>query len=121
MKILVLGNEFLKIDSLAKEIGKILSKNHDIIEIKDTFQLMTILQEIENPIILDVVKGLKNVRTISTSELKSQGILSAHDFDATYAIKLVNKLVKIIGIPLEGNVEEIVLEVNKLLEKDYVI
>jgi Ni,Fe-hydrogenase maturation factor len=114
-KILVLGNEFLKIDSLAKEVGRKLSFEHEIIEVKDTFQLMVYLQRFDNPIILDVVKGLSEVRALKKEDLKENSIFSAHDFDATYAIKLINKPVKIIGIPLTGDIKKIYEDIKILL------
>ena len=63
-KILCLGNEFIREDSLAKEISHILKKelkDFEVIQVKDSFQLMTYLNENKSRdiIILDVVKGLK--------------------------------------------------------------
>lgn len=76
---------------------------------------MTILNETENPIILDVVQGLQEPKVIPTENLRNDSILSAHDFDAGYAIKLVDKPVKIIGIPMQGDENKIKSQVLELL------
>lgn len=115
--LLCLGNEFLEFDSLAKKVGILLKKDHEIICIKDSFQLMTILNQIENPILLDVVRGLKEVRIIPQEKISNQAILSAHDFDVGYVLKLIQKQVKIIGIPMTGDVEEIAGEVGKIIKE----
>ena len=114
-KLITLGNEFIENDSLAKKVGDLLKDNYEIIPIKDSFQLMTILNETENPIILDVVQNLTEPKIIPTENLRNDSILSAHDFDAGYAIKIVNKPVKIIGIPMQGNKEDIKQKVLELL------
>ncbi|MFH1521857.1 MAG: hypothetical protein ABIF18_02770 [archaeon] len=116
VKILSLGNEFIAEDSFAKKISDSLPDDFDIINIKDSFQLMEILNEVENPIILDVVKGLEKVRLISIDDLRNDSILSAHDFDAGYVLKLIGKECKIIGIPPEGNFDEIRKEVLEILK-----
>jgi len=114
-KLITLGNEFIEEDSLAKKVGALLKNDFEIINIKDSFQLMTILNETQNPIILDVVQNLQEPKIIPVENLRNDSILSAHDFDAGYAIKLVNKPVKIIGIPTQGNPNEIKQKVLDLL------
>lgn len=118
-EILCLGNEFIAIDSLAKKVGSLLKEDFIVHQVNDSFQLMSLLNSIEKPIILDIVKNLKDVRIIPTEKLKSNNIVSAHDFDASYIIKLLDKPVKIIGIPEEGNKEEISDQVRELIDKIY--
>jgi hypothetical protein len=117
-KIICLGNEFLEIDSLAKKVGVLLKETYEIIDIKDSFQLMTVLQETPNPILLDVVKDLKEVQIIQQEKITSNAIISAHDFDVGYVLKLIGKDVKIIGIPMTGDAREIAEEVKKLVENN---
>ena len=114
-KLITLGNEFIEDDSLAKKVGDLLKKDFQIIPIKDSFQLMTTLNETENPVILDVVQDLQKPKIIPTEKLRNDSILSAHDFDAGYAIKIVDKPVKIIGIPMQGNPDDIKQKVLNLL------
>ena len=115
VKIISLGNEFIKNDSLAKKVGELLKKDYEVIALKDSFQLMGIISEGREIVILDVVEGFKEVGLIKVSELRNDTILSAHDFDASYVLSLSGKDIKIIGIPMEGEVEEILLKVRKLI------
>ena len=117
-KLITLGNEFIEVDSLAKKIGELLKDDFEIIPIKNSFQLMTVLNETENPIILDVVQDLQEPKIIPIENLRNDSILSAHDFDAGYAIKLVDKPVKIIGIPMQGDEEEIKQKILQLINSN---
>jgi hydrogenase maturation protease len=122
IKILCLGNEFIKEDSLAKRIGSELNlEDTDVTFIKDSFQLMELLnnfKEEDEIIILDVVLGLKEVKLLSVDDLKSEGIITAHDFDAGFILKLLDKKqkIKIIGIPMKGNISKIKKQVKKYLK-----
>jgi len=114
-KLLCLGNEYVTEDSLAKSIGERLRQRYEVLMIQDSFQLMSALHDIEKPIILDVVKGLYEVRELSVNDLRTESIISAHDFDAAQVLKLVGKPVQIIGIPMQGNEEEITRSVINIL------
>ncbi len=115
LKILTLGNEFVEGDSLAKEIGELLKKDFEVVNVKDSFELMSLLNSKKDFVILDVVQGLNHVKEISINNLRNDSILSAHDFDAGYVLKLIGKDIRIIGIPQEGNKEDILEEVLELL------
>ena len=123
IKILCLGNEFIKRDSLAKKIGWKLKEQGDfeIININDSFQLMDILKPKskgnEDFIILDVVKGLMAVIELKVDDLRQDSILTAHDFDAGYVLKLLKKEIKIIGIPMYGDEDKVLREVRWLLKR----
>ena len=120
VKILCLGNEFIEGDALAKEVGKLLSKKYKITNVKDSFQLMTLLNEIQTNqlIIIDIVKKLKEAQIIKVGDIRNDSILSAHDFDAGYVLKLIGKEFKIIGIPSSGNPKEIYKQVLELLKNN---
>lgn len=108
MKILCLGNEFIKEDSLAKEIANDISDEFEFINIKDSFELLDYFKNEESLIILDVVKDLKDVKILGIDDLSQNKIISAHDFDAGFFLKLLgNKEIKIIGIPTRGNFDKI--------------
>jgi len=124
MKILCLGNEFIKEDSLGKKVAKELAdevndkSDVDIINIKDSFELVDYLQDKDKDefVILDVVLGLGEVRLLEIDDLQQDSILSAHDFDAGFFLKLLgSKDIKIIGIPMRGDVGRIKEEVMKKL------
>lgn len=118
IRILILGNEIIPEDSLAKKLGEKLKKDFEVINVKDSFQLMSLLNENNEGeiILLDVVKNLQEVKVIGVDDLKNDSILSAHDFDAGYVLKLIDKDFKIIGIPQRGNDEEILGEVKGLIK-----
>jgi Ni,Fe-hydrogenase maturation factor len=121
MKILCLGNEFIKIDSLAKEIGKELKKiGYVVININNSFELIDYLQENNDIVILDVVLGINCVKILKVEELKVDSIVSAHDFDAGFLLKLMgeSKTIKIIGVPIKGDKHIIINDINKLLIKN---
>ena len=116
-KILCLGNEFVKEDSFAKEVGKELTlEGYKIIDIKDSFQFMEELNSSDNFVILDVAKGIKEVKTIRVEDLSVNKIITSHDLDAQFILKLFNnKNVKIIGIPYQRNVREVKNKLKSLL------
>ncbi len=118
VSIVCLGNEFMEGDSLAKEVGVLLKEDFDIINIRDSFQLMELLNEREDIVLLDVVEGLTNVRELSVEEVRVDSILSAHDFDAGYVLKLVGSRVKIIGISSEGDLRRTKDEVVALIKSN---
>ncbi len=120
-RVLCLGNEFIEEDSFAKKVGERLSKEleeSEFIDIKDSFELLNYLQEDNESIfILDVVENLDEVRLLEIEDLKESKIMSAHDFDASFFLKLIgkNKKIKIIGIPMKGDVEKVKEIVKSLL------
>lgn len=116
-KILSLGNEFIKEDSLAKEIGdEFLKEGYNIVNIKDSFQLMQEVNSKEEIIILDVVENLNEVKLLSSDELQDNKIITAHDFDAGFVLKLFkNKKIKIIGIPMTGKIKIIGETIRNIL------
>lgn len=120
IKILCLGNEFIEGDSLAKKIALKLSQEIDLggfefVNINDSFQLIEYLKE--RIIILDVVRGFKEVKVINIEDLESSSITNAHDFDASFFLQLLgdNEKVEIIGIPMQGDEEEIKERVKGIL------
>ncbi|MDH3353129.1 MAG: hypothetical protein OEL87_01660 [Nanoarchaeota archaeon] len=107
MKIVCLGNEFVEEDSFAKKIGEMLKDGFPIVNIKDSFELMEIVSSGEPFIILDVVQGLDEVKKLRVEDLRGDAIVSAHDFDAVYVLKLMGEGVRIIGIPMSGDLEKV--------------
>ena len=120
MKIYCFGNEFVEEDSLAKRIV-------DELEIGDVEFVKcdnpdNILDEEETIVILDVVKDIDEVILIDDVEqLETDNIYSLHDFDLAYFLKLMKRTgdineLKIIGIPMEGEIEEIKNEIMNKIE-----
>ncbi len=111
MKIIVLGNEFIEEDSLAK---KIFSDREKVIFVNDSFQLMEEVKGEDEIVIIDVVSNLKEMKVIGIDDLASGSILSAHDFDAGMVLKLLKPDVKIIGIPIGMDEKEAREKVKEL-------
>jgi len=108
--ILCFGNEFLKQDALAKQIIKgIKIKGIKFIKCDAPEEIF----DYNNPIIMDVAKGIKKVELIDNiNQLKLNKIYSMHDFDLAYYLKLMKALkklkkVRIIALPIKGNKAEI--------------
>jgi len=116
-KLLCLGNEFIKQDSLAKKIGDKLRNDFEVVDIKDSFQLMEILKEDKNDefVILDVVEGLNKVRVLDIDDLQENKLLTVHDFDAGIVLKLLKPKVNIIGMPMQGDENQIFKEVKEII------
>ena len=118
-KILCLGNEFIEEDSFALKVGAQLSKELpeiQFINVKSSFQLMEFLNVYDDVVVLDVVSGLKEVKILGVNDLQESKIMTAHDFDAGFVIRLFeNKSLRIVGIPMKGNVNTTKEHVKKLL------
>ncbi len=115
VKIVCLGNEFLKEDCFAKEVGILLEDYYDVINIKDSFELVSIVSSGEDFIILDVAQGLEEVVILKLDDLRGDSIVSAHDLDAGFVLKLLDVDIDIIGIPMSGDAEQIKGEVLRII------
>ena len=115
----VFGNEYLDEDSFAKEVAKELDQTNIIYcNTPDV-----ILESEEKKIlILDVVKGIsKPIIIKDLNKIKTRNIMSLHDLDLGYVLKLMSELgiekeIKIIGIPQKGNKKEIIEQVKKWIK-----
>lgn len=114
----VFGNEYLPIDNLAFKVADLL-KN---VNIKKCFSPEVILESDDKEIlILDAVKNIESTRIIDdVSKLKSNKMMSLHDFDLGFFLKLMSTMgpkrkIKIIGIPMNGNPGKIAKEVQPWL------
>lgn len=116
MKIYCFGNEYVPQDSMAKRLA-------DSLEIEGIeFIKADSIEGISGDIvILDVVKGITEVKVIDDIDrIKEFYPVSAHDFDLGTELKLRKSVgeigaVKIIGVPMEGDIEEIKENVKKVI------
>ena len=73
-------------------------------------------------IIIDTVEDIEKVVVIDDLEkLETSKIYSLHDFDLAFNLKLLQKIgklkkVKIFGVPMSGDEEEILEELKKLIK-----
>ncbi|MBW3002378.1 hypothetical protein KY338_04410 [Candidatus Woesearchaeota archaeon] len=117
MKLLCFGNEFIEEDSLAKELA-------DELKIEGVeFIKCDSLNGIKGDVIvLDVVKGLEEVKLIPLDKVKDFHPVSMHDFDLGTELKLRKSIgeinnVTIIGIPMQGDKENIKQGIIKLINE----
>ena len=120
MKILVFGNPLVEEDSLALKIAKVLAKKFPEIDFKELDAVEEIQNEGKNPVILDVVQGIRKPVLLSNfDQLKTEKIYSMHDFDLGMTLKLLKKLgfietVKIIAVPISYDKKK-ALEETKII------
>ena len=111
-------------DSLALKLMERLQNDGEIAGKFGFIELdsMDSLEEHGNKLlILDVVKGIEKVEIITDIDsIKRHEMLSMHDFDLGFNLKLLKKLgkissVKIIGVPANYNIETALAEVKEKL------
>jgi hypothetical protein len=114
--IYVFGNEYLEFDNFAKEIANEIKGKANFIHCRTPDFLLDVDEE--EITILDVVKGIKKTTIIKDiSRIKANKLLSLHDFDLGYFLKLMKEMgtelkVSIIGIPQSGDTKKIAKQVE---------
>ena len=117
-KLYVFGNEYLEGDNFALKISKSL-KSHEIVYCTSPDDLLS--ADEKEIVILDVVKGIKKTILIEDiKQISTRKIISLHDFDVGFFLSLmqgmgINKKIKIIGVPQQGNEKKTANEVAALL------
>jgi len=123
-KIFVFGNPLVKEDSLALAVAEALKGRVKGIK----FEAVQGLDEIEKPedlYIMDVALGIEKVGLVEDlDDLEAKQPVSGHDFDLALELKMLKKVgrvgsVKIIAIPVGYEFGKAVVEVNELLELNY--
>ena len=106
-KIYVFGNEYIEGDEVAKELSKqIQSDVFEFILAESPNEILNIEEEL---ILLDVVKGITEVKIINKiDDLVLANSLSCHDLDLGFYLKLMQQIgkinkIKIIAIPYGNN------------------
>lgn len=101
------GNEFFQGDEVAKELSKIIKADKfEFIQAESPNEILNANDEL---IILDVVKGLKEVKIIDKiDDLVLANSVTCHDLDLGFYLKLMQTTgkinsVKIIGLPFGNN------------------
>ncbi len=116
-KIYIFGNPLVEEDTLAVLVGRQLQKRFLDIEFKHIDPTEEEIQEKEI-IILDVAQNIEKVTVIENiDQLELGPKVSLHDFDVTFALKLLKKIgsiqrVKIIAIPMNYSLKQAVKEVE---------
>jgi len=121
--LLAFGNPYLKEDNLALELADLLIKEKikgiDIVKCISPEEVLDYLDK--DFYILDVVKDLKKIMLIDDiDKLKSGKMVSLHDFDLGFFLKLMKETgkiekVKIICVPQTGDIKDLLPEVQKVI------
>ncbi|MBU5689829.1 MAG: hypothetical protein QXM68_02935 [Candidatus Aenigmatarchaeota archaeon] len=120
-KILVFGNPLVRKDSLPPSLITTLQKKFPNIEFKEFDAVEDLQKEGRNLYILDSVEGISKVELITNIDiLEVNRILSVHDFDLAYTLKLMKNTnmidrVTIIGVPINIDKQEAIDQVTELI------
>jgi Ni,Fe-hydrogenase maturation factor len=117
----IFGNPMLDFDNLPIRLAPKLRKLFPEIDFVVTDPSENI-EPIDGELtIIDTVEGAKKVTVIDDLEkLETQKIYSLHDFDLAFNLKLLQKIgklksIKIFGVPMEGDEEEILEQLAQLI------
>jgi len=119
--IYIFGNPLLDFDNLPLKLAPKLQKifpEIDFVITDPSENLEPINGEL---IIIDTVEGTEKVVTIDDLEkIQTTRIYSLHDFDLAFNLKLLQKIgklkkVKIFGVPMDGDEEEILKQLTKMV------
>ncbi|MBW2972587.1 hypothetical protein KY359_06125 [Candidatus Woesearchaeota archaeon] len=121
--LLAFGNPYLNEDNLALHVAdSIIEDRIKGVEVIKCLSPEEVLNYTDRDfVILDVVKDLEAVTIIDDIDrLKAGGMVSLHDFDLGFFLKLMKETgklekVRIIGIPQKGKVQDIKKKVLTLL------
>ncbi|MCX8178244.1 MAG: hypothetical protein N3D75_00220 [Candidatus Aenigmarchaeota archaeon] len=120
-KILVFGNPLVRKDSLPPSLITTLQKKFPKIEFKEFDAVEDLQKEGRNLYILDSVEGISKVELITNIDiLEVNRILSVHDFDLAYTLKLMKNTnmidrVTIIGVPINISKQEAIDQVTEVI------
>lgn len=119
--ILCFGNPHIKGDSITTELADELNiPNFEFIKCMYPDELYN-YKNIDEIYIMDVVKGISEVRLITDlDKIKQTSSVTPHDFDLSFVLKLMEatgqlKSLKIIGIPLGVDKQEIKAQLERIL------
>jgi Ni,Fe-hydrogenase maturation factor len=124
MQVFVFGNEYIEQDKAAKSLMPLLQERFDKIDFIPCTTPEQLLEAGEDTIrILDVVKGIEKPIIIENVEqLKTNKLISLHDFDVAFFLNLMKELgiqknIKILGIPATTEMDADLFEIiNRWLE-----
>lgn len=120
--IYIFGNPLLDFDNLPLKLAPKLRKIFQEIDFVITDPSENIESINGELIIIDTVEGINKVVLIDDLEkLETNKIYSLHDFDLAFNLKILQKIgklkkVKIFGVPMKGDEEEILSQLKKLIK-----
>ncbi len=120
-KVLIFGNILLKNDSLPLQLMDDLAEKFPGIEFKDFDPNENMDEEGREINIIDTVEGIEKVMLITDIDtIKINRILSMHDFDLGYNLRLLKKLgyvdrVRIFGVPMKIKKKDALKQLEELI------
>jgi len=120
----IFGNPLLDFDNLPIKLAPKLKKIFPDINFVITDPSENLEPINGELIIIDTIEGVNKVTILGDLEKIQTGkIYSLHDFDLAFNLKLLQKIgklksVKIFGVPMSGNEEEILEQLSKLIQKN---
>ncbi len=122
MKVYCFGNKLVPEDTMALVLADEMSiAGVEFVKVFDPYDIYEELKE--DIVIMDVVEGIEDVVLIDdVSELKATKLVSLHDFDLGFLLKLLKEIdsvgkVKIIGLPMKVDKDNIKEKIKELLMK----
>ncbi len=119
--ILCFGNSYIEEDALAKRIADSMQlEGFVLIKCNSPEEIMFYADK--KIVLLDVARNVLRPMIINDLKmLKEPNLVSLHDFDLSYFLKLIEKMhniknIPIIAIPKDGNKEQIIQEIAALLK-----
>jgi len=127
MKVLYFGNEHLAYDSLAVQIAQELSKEQgmariEFVHVKDPSEINEHIED-NRLVLMDCAASARKVELIDdVSRIISVKTSTAHDFDLGFYLNLYKEIgeikdVKIIALPIKGDLQLLKKQAVALLEK----
>jgi Ni,Fe-hydrogenase maturation factor len=119
----ILGNPLLDFDNLPIQLAPKLQKLFPEIDFVITDPSENLDPIDGELIIIDTVEGIEKVVLIDDiGKLETSKIYSLHDFDLAFNLKLLQKIgklkrVKIFGLPMKGDEEEILKQLKKYISQ----
>jgi Ni,Fe-hydrogenase maturation factor len=115
--VLCFGSENLKEDRVGFELADSIDiDGYKFIKCNSPEQII----DYKNVIIVDVVKGINQVKEIKTEQLKNNNIVSLHDFDLGFFLSLTKEMnykIRIIGVPFGKSAKQVADDVETVLKR----
>lgn len=117
--LLCFGNPYIKEDNLIIDISaKLKIPGYEIKKCSSPEEILSYLDK--DFIILDVAKGIDELSIITDADqLNSTKLVTLHDFDLNFFLKLHKKIgnkIKILAVPCDYDADKLIMNIKKLIK-----
>ncbi len=122
--IYLVGNPLVEQDSIPFRLASQLRKTFPKIEFREFDPTENLPEDTDELVLIDTVEGLNRPHVFTNVEdFVTKKPYSMHDFDLGWQLKLYKKLrmineIKIIGVPPEGDLKQVLSGVKNLISGD---